>query len=441
VALIELSPETPAPPAAAAPPPAWFYRRAGLTLAALLLLVLGGAAPASSVLFRRIGTVPIATGADFQLVDGILYTMDLEAEPRVLTAWSPRTLRRLWDHAGTTIQDPFFVSASTAGYTVLRAGRGISVLDARTGALRWSSPVAVQPVNDRIAFVEEEIFRPGTEYDAESGDPGQLYGTNTGALHTEPALRTELRGVHLADGGPVWSRTLPGTVFTAWAGAPENTVVVLTSDKLMVLSPTTGAVLREQPVPLIGGRPAEAGEVVGDTILVRYGDFGTGGLVAAYALDTLDRLWQQDQPDPAGNSADCLGLICVTSRDALTVLDPRTGRESWRTTDSDLLAFGPDSVLEVRGMSRPLRTADLATGRPRTDLGRWRSYSPVEGEDAFVLTRLDEKRNTVFGLLRHGAAAVQPLGRVPDTTVQCQSVPGLLACRVAAGLEVWAIAG
>jgi hypothetical protein len=36
---------------------------------------------------------------------------------------------------------------------------------------------------------------------------------------------------------------------------------------------------------------------------------------------------------------------------------------------------------------------------------------------------------------------VQPLGRLPDTTVQCQAVPGLLACRVATGIEVWTIPG
>jgi outer membrane protein assembly factor BamB len=439
VALIELSPETPAPPAAAAPPPAYFYRRAGLALAVLLLLALGGAAPAGSVLFHRVGSVPIATNGDFQLVNGVLYTMDLESEPRVLTAWQPETLRRLWSHRGTTTQDPFYVSAATDGSVMLRSGRGISVLDARTGAVRWNSTVAVQPVNDRVAFVEEEIFRPGTEYDTESGDPGQLYGTNTGALHTEPALRTELRGVDLADGGTVWSLSLPGSVFTTWTGAPENAVVVLSSAKLMVLSPTTGAVLRERAVPRINGRAAGEGEVIGSTILVHYGAFGTGGPVAAYGLDTLDRLWQQDRPDPAGNSAVCPGLTCVTSSDELVVLDPRTGRERWRITDSDVLAFGSDAVLEVRAPNRPLRTADLATGRQRTDLGWWRLYFPVEGGHAYVLSRPDDNRTTVFGLLRQGATAVQPLGRLPDTTVQCQSLPGLLACRVADGIEVRAI--
>nr|BFE70034.1 hypothetical protein GCM10020092_033350 [Actinoplanes digitatis] len=49
-------------------------------LTALLLLALGGAAPARSVLFRRAGSVPLPANGDFQLVGGILYTMDPAAD-------------------------------------------------------------------------------------------------------------------------------------------------------------------------------------------------------------------------------------------------------------------------------------------------------------------------------------------------------------------------
>jgi len=438
VALIELSPETPAPPAATAPPPAYYYRRAGLALTLLLLLALGGAAPPSSALWQRVGATPLAEGGDFQLIDGTLYTMDLDAEPRVLTAWQARPLRRLWSFTAGTVQDPFFVYDATAGHTLVRSGRSVTVLDARTGAVRWTSPVAVQPVDDRTAFAEEEIFRPGTEYDPASGDPGQLYGTSAGALHTEPARRTELRGLDLATGAPRWTRGFPGSVFTARTDGARSVVVVLSSDKLTLLDPATGAVLRERTVPLVGGVRAEEGEVVGDTVLVHYGSFGTGGPVVAYALDSLGVLWQRDQPDPAGNSAVCPGLTCVKSRDELVVLDPRTGAERWRTAGADVHAFGPDDVLEVQGQTSPVRTADAVTGRSRIDLSRWRYQFPVQGGRAYLVSRLERDRTTVFGLLRQGATAVQPLGRLPDMTVQCQAVTGLVACRTGSTVEVWA---
>ena len=438
MALIELSPETPALPAAATAPPAYYYRRAGAALAVLLLLALGGAAPVTSVLWQRVGAVPAPAAADFQLVDGTLYLMDLDVEPRVLTAWQAQPLRRLWSFTAVTGEDPFFVSGATPDFTLVRSGRSITVLDARTGAVRWTSPVAVQPVSDRVAFAEEEIFRPGTEYDTESGDPGQLYGTNSGALHTEPAQRTELRGLDLATGAQRWSRSFAGSVFATLSDGLEPTAVVLTSDKLMLLSPTTGAVLRERSVPVLDGARAEEGEVAGDTVLVHYGSFGTGGLVTAYSLDTLDELWRQDQPDPAGNSHYCPGLTCVRGSDELIVLDPRTGAERWRIAGTDVFAFGADSVLEVQGQTSPLRTADVVTGRPRIDLDRWGFYFPVQGGGAYLFSRLESDRSTVLGLLRQGAAAVQPLGRLPDAAVQCQAVPGLLACRVATGVEVWA---
>jgi putative pyrroloquinoline-quinone binding quinoprotein len=438
VALIELSPETPAPPAPATPPPAYFYRRAGLALAALLLLALGGAAPPAATIWQRVGAVPVPASGDFQLIGGILYAMDLDAQPRTLTAWQAQPLRRLWSYRSSTNEDPFFVAEATPDITVVRAERSVTVLDARTGAVRWTSPVAVQPVSDTVAYVEEEIFRPGTEYDPASGDPGQLYGTNSAALHTEPARRTELRGLDLSTGARRWTLSFPGSVFTAWTADPGNGVVVLSSDKLSLISPATGEVLRERAVPLLDGVRAEAGEVVGNTVLVHYGSFGTGGPVIAYALDTLGELWRQNRPDPAGNSSVCSGLLCVSKVDELVVLDPRTGADRWRIADTDLIAFGPDAVLELQGMTTPVRTADAGTGRPLIDLSPWQYQFPVQAGGAFLLSHLNKDRTTAFGLLRPGATEVQLLGRLPDMTVQCQAVPGVVACRVGDRVEVWA---
>lgn len=438
MALIELSTETPAQPAAASPPPAYFYRRAGLVVAVLLLLALGGAAPAASVLWQRAGAVPVPPSGDFQLIGGTLYTMDLDAEPRVLTAWRADSVQRLWSFSDGKGEDPFFVAEATQDITVVRSGRSVTVLDARTGAVRWTSAVAVQPVSDTVAFVEEEIFRPGTEYDPASGDPGQLYGTNSAALHTEPALRTELRGLDLGTGAQLWSLSFPGSVFTARTETSDNAVVVLSSDKLTLLSATTGAVLRQRAVPLLDGARAEQGEVVGDTVLVHYGSFGMGGPVIAYARDTLEELWRQNQPDPAGNSAVCSGLPCVKSSDEIIVLDPRTGAYRWRIADTDVLAFGPDTVLQTQGLTSPLRTADAVTGQQRIDLARWRHFFPVQAGAAFMLTHPDPDGSTVVGLLKRGATEVRPLGRLPTTTVQCQVVPGLLACRTVDGVQVWA---
>jgi hypothetical protein len=441
VALIELSPETPAPLAAATPPPAYFYRRFGLALAALLVLALGGAAPSSAVLWWRIGAVPDPPGGDFQVVGGLIYTMDLDAIPRVLTAWQADPVRRLWSITAAGAEDPFVVWGATADLALVREGRDVTVRDARTGAVRWVSAIGVQPLSDTVGVVREERFRPGTEYDPDSGDPGRLYGLNGASLHTEPALSTELRGVELATGRRLWSYTAPGSVYSAWPDSPGSGLAVLTARKLIMLSPDTGAVLRERSVPLIDGQGPARGETAGGMVLVHYGVFGAGGRVIAYDLRTLAERWQRDQPDPAGNPANCYGVTCAVSRDELAVLDTRTGQPRWRETGSDLLSFGPDAALEVRNMSVPVRTVSLDTGAPRAELAGWQTYDKVDGRAALILRRQEQDRRSAFGLLLPGRTAVQPLGRLPDIALQCQPAPGFIACQVGDRLEVWGYRG
>jgi hypothetical protein len=437
VALIELSPEAPAPPAAATPPPAYFYRRVGLALAALLVFALGGAAPVSSAPWKRIGRVPVAAESSFQLLGGRLYTVEPNAAPWAVSAWQPGTLRRLWRYTGTGPEVPFLVTGGTSDVTLLRAGGSTSVLDARTGAVRWRSPGQVQQLAGEVGLVQEERFRPGTEYDPDTGAPGRLYGTTSDVLHTEPAQSTELRGVELATGRRLWSVSVPGSVYTASAGAPAPVLVVLSADRLTVRSAETGAVLREREIPRLGGLSAAEGEIAGDTVLVHYGAFGEGGWVTAYALDTLDQRWQQKQPDPAGSSVNCVGLPCAKVGDNVTVLDPRTGAVRWHASDVDVMAFGAGSALETQGETSPLRTVDLGTGRPEAQLDSWQNYFPVYGRDAYVLSRPEPDGSLAFGLLLPDRHAVQPLGRLPGGSAECQAESGTLACRAGDGIEVW----
>ncbi|MET8149926.1 PQQ-binding-like beta-propeller repeat protein [Actinoplanes sp. NPDC049668] len=442
VALIELSPETPVPLAAAAPPPPYRYRRLGLALAALLVLVLGGAAPASSALWWRLGEVPLPAGGDFGVTADRIYTVDLEADPRVVTAWQTDPVRRLWSIKTTGMDDRLDVGELPGGLVMVAEVDGVSVRDSRTGAVRWVSPAPVQPLDDRIGVIQQQRFRPGTEYDPESGDPGRLYGTNGGALHTEPALSTELRGVELAGGRQIWSVTVPGSVFTAWPDPPVSGLVLLSARKLTLLSPATGAVLRERAVPRVDGRDPVMGEVVEDMVLVHYGAFGEGGPVIAYELNTLDERWRQNRSDPAGNSASCPGLTCVVGHDDLTVLDPRTGTSRWRVAGADVFAFGTGSVLQAEaGSMIPLRAVSLDTGRTQVELAGWREFSEVRGGGGYLLRHPDKGRSSVFGLLRPGRAAVQPLGRIPGPVLNCTSVPGVVACPTLDHVEVWAYRG
>ncbi|WP_148308177.1 outer membrane protein assembly factor BamB family protein [Actinoplanes friuliensis] len=441
MALIELSLDSPAPPEAATPPPASFYRRAGLALTVVLVLALGGAAPVSSMLWSRLGGVPLPAGGDFQVTTDRIFTMDLDASPRVLTAWQSDPVRRLWSIEATGSGDPFLVRDATADLVLVQQGSSISVLDGRTGNLRWTSDVPVQRLTGTVGVVRKETFRPGTEYDPESGDPGRLYGVFGDSLHTEPALSTELRGVELATGRPLWSFKVPGSAFTAWPDEPGSAFAVLSAQKLTLISAETGRVVRERTVPRIDGQGPAMGEVVDNMVMVHYGAFGAGGKVVAYALDTLDERWHQDQPDPSGNPAACYGVSCTVTRDNLVVLDVDTGEPKWQASGPDILSFGPASVLEVRNLTTPVRSVSLGTGQTVADLDGWRDYYQVRGEPAVLLSRPQDTRTTAFGVLRAGRTAVQPLGVLPANVLQCQAAPGTVVCQTFEQLEVWSYRG
>ncbi|MGA5305163.1 hypothetical protein ACPCHT_35015 [Nucisporomicrobium flavum] len=439
MALIELSPETPAAPDPPAAPPAYVYRRLGLALAALLTLALGGAAPVSSLLWQRAGRVPAPAGTEVQLLGGRLYALDFQQRPPLITAWSADPVRRLWTAPGPqgSEEEPYYLTDATPDLLMVNVRRSTTVLDARTGAVRWRSATPLQRLDDRTGLVLRETFRPGTEYDVDTGAPGRLYGSTTEQLHTEPARSTAIDGVELGTGRRLWSASVPGSISTAWTG---RAIVVLSADRLTVRSPRDGAVLRERAVPRVAGGLPVWGEAVGDVLLVHYGGFGEGGPVVAYAVDTLAPLWQQYQPDPQGSAAACAGLPCVRSLTEVQVVDPRTGRLLWRAEpDTDLLAFGPGSVLEVRGQTSPLRSVEQATGRVLADLSGWRGFVAVRGErdEAYVLTRPEPDLSTSVGVLRAGRTAVQPLGRIPLAATQCQADTATVACRVGGGMDVF----
>lgn len=437
MALIELSPETPPSPAATTAPPAYVYRRIGLVLVAVLLCTLGGAAPVESRLWERTGLAPVPIGTDFQLAGGRLHTLDLDTQPPVVTAWSIDGARKLWSVPGPdgTAEEPYFLYEATPDLLMINVRRTTTVLDARTGAVRWRSATPLGRLDDRTGLTMEEHFRPGTEYDPESGAPGRLYGSTTELLHTEPAQSTSLHGVDLGTGRRTWSVSVPGSVSTAWTGAA---IVVLSARKLTVHSPRDGAVLRERDVPLIDGGGPVWGEVVGGTVLVHYGQFGEGGQVTAYAVETLDQRWQRDEPDPQGSAASCAGIPCVRSRTEVLVLDEATGRPGWQAGETaDLRAFGPGSVLEVRDQTSPLRSVDRLTGRVQAELGRWRGFVEVRDDEAYLLTQPGADRSTSVGLLRAGRTAVQPLGRIPETAFQCRADREAVACRVVDGVAIF----
>ena len=455
MALIELDLSAPPAPAPRRPP-AHYYRWIGVLVAAVLVLTMSAAASPAVVRWQRAGIVPmVGPDVSFQIIGGRLYLTDIMSGRRLISAWTLRPLRRLWAAslpAATTPQGAVLhsgaASVSAAGGDVLlRDTKSDTILDGRTGAVRWSSNSTITVLGGRVGLLSETSFRPGTVYDQSSGDPGPLFFDSTGVAHTQPPLSTALRGVDLATGRPLWSVAVAGSVVTAPASGDEPAVVVVSADRITLRAADTGAVLRERPLPASTG--ISRVRVVGDLLFLENQDTQANTSAIAYGMDTLDERWRLDEADGDGDHGSCTGLPCGPGfppdrrpvgaglgRAGLAVLDPRTGMPLWQVArDVDLVAR-VDGVLEARDDSgAPQRLLDDRTGAVRAVLSGWGMTADSAANDPLVVLRA--AKGTAFGVLLPGKHAVWPLGRSADAVEDCSSNKRFVVCQAVGGVEVW----
>ncbi|MBB2942389.1 outer membrane protein assembly factor BamB [Actinoplanes lutulentus] len=425
-------------------PPPWRYRHAGLLLAAVLMITLGGAAPTASVFWRYLGEIGQVNTAEVpvQLTGDHLYTLASSGVRRELTAYQLDPPRQLWTSevplgAGYDATQGLFgsVTVRRSGDVVLVSeGVTTTALDAGIGAVRWSAPFVVTLLSSgHVGVVVERIFRPGTEYDQASGDPGPLYFSATGVPHTEAPIRTEVRGIDLTTGKTVWT-TAPGgsvTVDPARGGPDPAAVLITASDRLIRLDGATGRTLAETELPELNGSGPFSGSVIGDVAMVGYQD---PARLVAYDARTLRRLWQRDRPDVEGEVPSCRDVICSGPRSELLVLNPATGDEAWAVYAETDLASRAGSVLETRAdTDTPIRLADPLTGKTLADLGGW--DQALEGEaDGVLVVRRDDS----FAAVLPGHHELTFLGTVDTAGADCSADEHHVVCRDGTGLGVWA---
>ncbi|MEU4556802.1 PQQ-binding-like beta-propeller repeat protein [Actinoplanes sp. NPDC023936] len=439
-------------PAAARRPPPWRYRHAGLLIAAVLLVTLGGAAPSAAVRWRYLGLAgPMdVVEMPLKLAGGNAYTASSRGIERELTAWrlDPEP-EPIWTTAvpigaeyevgrglfgGVTIQQAADSVLVSEGYTT-------TALDVATGRIRWSLTNSLTLLDSgTTGVVVERVFRPGTEYDQASGDPGALYFSATGVPHTEPPIRTEVRGVDLVTGKTRWTATPGGSVTVdPVAGAPAA-VLITSSQRLTLLAGATGETLAETTLPERDGAGPSSGAVAGRVALVGYEQ---AGWQSGYDVRTLRKLWDQRLPQAPGEIPVCIGVICSGPRGEQSVLDPATGEPAWPVTAETDLEVRAGSVLETRAdTDLPIRLADPLTGRTRADLTGWdslvRSAPGRSLDETLVLRRDHEGGRPLFGVVLPGHAEVRVLGAAETESADCAADERHVVCRDEHGLGVWA---
>ncbi|GIF18359.1 hypothetical protein BJ973_008680 [Actinoplanes tereljensis] len=445
MALIELDLTTQPDLTLASPPPAYRYRLPGLILAVVLVIALGGAAAPGSTMWRYLGAVPPPGGAETQtrLVGDRIYTIAGSGGERVTTAFelgvSPPRARWTVRYPGRVIgpDDIGFggVEARQSGDAVLLSdGPATTVVDADTGRSRFQSEVGITPLpGGHTGVVQNQVFREGTVYDQDSGDPGLLYFSSTGQPHVEPPVRTEIRGLDLTTGDTRWTIGLPGSINVLTVG---SAVYVVASDRLERIDGDTGRVQRGILLPRLGTKRPIGGALVSGKIVVYYGVDGAPAEDVVYAPDTLSRLWEYPEPQVLLDPPSCGAVLCSGPRSALDVLDPATGRVGWRapaTVDLDVL--GGYVIEMVTGEGTPIRLVDPATGATRVDLAGWDAEISGGVGAPLVLRKSLAGGRSAFGVVLDDR--VQILGASNGPVSECGSNHAYVMCRGNDGLEIW----
>jgi len=399
------------------------------------------------VRWRWAGLVPLAgASTSYQLLGGLLYTMDGNANRRTATAWSTDPPRRLWsvstelqlDPSGSVIRDGGSTMVLAGAYTLQQSATSTTVIDPRSGRIRWSSPVPVLAHSGGTGIVPETTFPAGTEYDQSSGDPGPLYWSADGVPYTQPPDRTVLHGLDLATGRERWTVTQRGSVYVVPAGGDATGFVVVAAGRLALLAADTGAVVRERALPRFAGTDVSYPEIVGDLLILRHDVVRTGaGTATAFGLDTFEQRWQVREPGDTGDHSFCIGLPCEREPGGLAVLDARSGVTRWHARPNVNLIARWSDVLEVQG-DRPLRLLDLRTGKIKVDLAGWDTVTDAAGAAPIMVFRAEPGSGRAgFGVLWPGARRVLPLGLSSAPVQRCSADDRFVACRVDGGIEMW----
>jgi len=445
VAVIELDLDAPPTPPPRRPPARW-YRLGGLVLAGVLALTAGGSAPVTSTLWQRLGLIRLsAADTTFALVDGRVYTLEPAPDGTWRTsAWVGRPLRRAWTATTGAVREAS-EEAGYGGVNVTAAGEHLlvqdpvstTVVDARSGAVRWSAAGPLTDLGAGFGVAVEMSFRPGSEYDVGGGEPGGLYFSPTGRPYTEPPRRTTLHGVDLATGRRLWTSEQRGAVRTARAPGDIPALIVVAADRAAVLAADTGAVLRSTPLP----READVAWVnfVGDLLVIRAGPLTESGTLSAYGVDDLALRWRTGDPPDRGAPGFCFDVICSNSPSGRTVLDPGSGRPAWHVApDVTVVRRGRSAVETGAFAERSVQVRDVATGAVLARLTSWDTAVNSEREGPLVMRRAEPHRGvTAFGALLPGHSTVSPLGLSGELVDDCVADDRHVACRTSRGLEVW----
>jgi outer membrane protein assembly factor BamB len=427
-------------------PPRWF--------AVALVAILAASVIVADAPWLSPRTVLTITGArgDFEVVGDMLYVFDGSYPPNRVSAYGLRDGRLHW--RTTAPPGVVYEEVTQVGSRTLlipdpcTAARPVETLavDTRTGREAWRRPGAPeQPVAGGRLIV---LSRPGPTYGC-----GGAY----------PPSEQRWDAVDTRTGAVRWSTEvppLPRTAFDAYDGNAHRVVLVAADGTTISRDLVTGAVTGRITLPELAVSATPAGTAGGldqaahpqlavaggEAMVMRQIDAAgeRPGLVelTAYDLVTLRRGWTAratvGPADPqTGNYVvvtGCGPMICLYAPTATILLDPRTGAEQWRTTQSILAIDGDRALLATQTNGDPsapagLTIRDVRTGQLRADLASWPVFAGSHGYAGVPVLGFAARNRTWFARLDLRAARLTRAGSVPGLYHSCVGQNEYLACR------------
>lgn len=241
-----------------------------------------------------------------------------------------------------------------------------------------------------------------------------------------------------------WRVPKPDDGILAPAGAADGAYpawIVLVTDggRLATWDARTGRPIAAGTVPTVAGRSTGLMWPVGDLVLVYVGDG-----YDAYRLPGLGRLWHTTADlSQSWMETDCGVVICTFRQQrGMTALDPRTGREVWRSARwAYAEPFGSYLLSGLSTEEPALWVLDPATGRPLGNFGKWQGLGPAGHGLLYGKTQETGKYRIWYGLLDPATRRIDYLGSADHVSGDCRTsttADPVLMCRlIDASYAVW----
>jgi outer membrane protein assembly factor BamB len=417
---------------------------------------------------QRLSTLFTLTNehSDFDVIGGVLYLFRGPNAPNAVAAYGLRDGRQLW-----RIQSPTGSSHDgvyqLAGRTLLvpnlcDADRPVNTVavDTRTGRQVWRQPgVAAQPVAGGRLIL---IYRPG---------PTAGCGPEYPGIDAPPV---QWAAVDAATGDVAWTMDVPSLTRISFdsngESAARRAVLVAGDGTVTGRDLSTGMVTGQIAVPELALPPpgavgtshtAGAPELTvagGRAIVTRHNDVGSDGTadvidMTAYDVVTLARLWSGTvRSEPADRRpgdnyvgpSGCGPMLCLYGPAWTVFLDPRDGRERWRTELVMLTTEGDHALFadpRATGGELPwggLAIRDVRTGRLLADLAGWRTLAGVRDDTGPPVLGFIAGNRTWFARLDLDRARLTVVGSSVGLFYACADEDGFLVCRrIDAAIRVW----